>query len=55
MYNKFYNSLTTNSISFSKQFGFRAGHLTDHAIVELMDEITYGFIENKYTFGDLSN
>ena len=55
MYNKFCNSLTTNSISFSIQFGFWAGHLIDHAIVELMDEVTCGFIENKYTFGNLSN
>ena len=53
MYNKLYNYLTKNNILFSKQFGFRAGHQTEHAIVELADEITYGFIENKYNLGVL--
>ena len=46
---KLYNSLTTNNILISKQFGSSAGHST--AIVELVDEISNGFVENKYTFG----
>ena len=49
MNNKLYNSLTTNNILTSKQFGSSAGHST--AIVELVDEISNGFVENKYTFG----
>ena len=48
MNNKLYNSLTTNNILTSKQFGSSAGHST--AIVELVDEISNGFVENKYTF-----
>ena len=49
MNNKLYNSLTTNNILTSKQFGSSAGHCT--AIVELVDEISNGFVENRYTFG----
>ena len=51
MYNKLNNYSTTNNISFSKFFRFRAGKLTDHAVVELVDDITNGFIENKYILG----
>ena len=51
MYNKLYSYLTINEILYNKQFGFRAGHATDHAILELVDEITNGFIEKKYTLG----
>ena len=49
MNNKLCNSLTANNILTSKQFGYQAGHST--AIVQLLDEITNGFVENKYTFG----
>ena len=51
MHNKLFNYLTKNNISYSKQFGFPAFHSTNHAIVELVDEITNGFIENKHTLG----
>ena len=51
MYNKLYNYLTKNNILFSKQCGFSAIHSTNHAIVELVDEITNGFIDNKHTLG----
>ena len=51
IYNKLYIYLTRNNILFSKQFAFRAGHSTDDAIVELVEELTNGFIENKYALG----
>lgn len=38
----------TKTILFSKQFGFSAGQLTD-TIIELVDETTNKFKENKYT------
>ena len=36
---------------FSQQFGFQASLLTEHAVIEIADEITNGFMENKYTIG----
>ena len=33
-----YNYLTENKILFKKQFGFRSGHSTDHALLELIDQ-----------------
>ena len=49
MNNKLYNSLTTKNILTSKQFGSSTGHST--AVFELVDEISNGFVEKKYTFG----
>ena len=33
MYNRLYVCFTTNNILFNKQFGFRAGHSTEHALL----------------------
>ena len=51
MYKKLYNDLTKSNILCSKQFGFHAGHLTGRTIVELVDKITNGFMENKHILG----
>ena len=34
-----------------KQFSFQTGHSTDHAIIQLVDQIYEDFKENKYTLG----
>ena len=47
MYNQVYNYLNDNNILFRKQFGFRKGHFTDHALIKLIDSI-YDFNQNKY-------
>ena len=39
MYDRLYSYLTENKILFKKQFGFRSGHSTDHALLELIDQI----------------
>ena len=39
MYDRLYSYLTENKIPFKKQFGFRSGHSTHHALLELMDQI----------------
>ena len=39
MYNRFHHYLDENSLSFKKQFDFRAHHSTDHEMSELADEI----------------
>ena len=38
MYNRLYNYFTANSFLFNKQFGFRAGQSTEHALLELIDQ-----------------
>ena len=40
-----------NNISYSKQFGLQNGHSTDHAVVQLVDQITESLENNKYTLG----
>ena len=34
-----------------KQFGFRTGHSTEHAIAQLVDQIYEAFEKNEYTLG----
>ena len=51
MYNRFYKYLTDNSILYKKQFGFQEGHSTEHAIVQLVDQIRNGFESKQYTLG----
>ena len=49
MYNKLYIHLAEHNIFFSEQVGFWADHVTDHTIIEIVDEITNAFIKNKHT------
>ena len=49
MYNQVYNYLNDNNLLFQKQFGFRMGHYTDHAVIKLNDSIYDSFNQNKYT------
>ena len=51
MYNRLYNYFTANSILFNKQFGFRAGHSTEHALLELIDQICDSFNDKNYFLG----
>ena len=51
MYKRLYKYLQENKILYCKQFGFQAGHSTDHAIIQLVDQIYENFEENKYTLG----
>ena len=51
MYNRLYAYLTTNNILYEKQFGFQINHSTDHAIIQLVNEILHSFDENKFTLG----
>ena len=51
MHNRLYKYLIENNTLYSKQFGFQNGHSTDHAVVQLVDQITESFENNKYTLG----
>ena len=51
MYNRLYQYLTENKIFYHKQFDFQTGHSTEHAIVQLVDQILESFEHNKYNLG----
>ena len=51
MYIRLYKYLIENNILYSKQFGFQNGHSTDHAVVQLVDQIIESFENNIYTLG----
>ena len=51
MYNRLYSYLTENNLLYEKQFGFRAGHSTEHALADLVDQICESFNNNKYLLG----
>ena len=51
MYNRVYDFLKQNNIIYSKQFGFQKNTSTEHAILQLIDEITNSFSKREYTLG----
>ena len=55
IYNRLYKYLTDNSMSYKKQFGFQEGHSTEHAIVQLVDQIRNSFESKHYTVGVFVN
>ena len=58
MYNRLYKHLSNLRIVYPKQFVFQKGHSTNHALLQLVDQIYESFERNKYAIGvfiDLSN
>ena len=51
MYNRLYKFLVENNILYQKQFGFQNAHSTEHAILQLVNQITEAFSQGKYTLG----
>ena len=51
MYNRLYKYLKENNILYKKQFGFQKNHSTEHAIMQLVDQINNSFENNQYTPG----
>ena len=51
MCNRLFKYLTTNEILYKKQFGFQEGHSTEHAIMQLIDNINNSFEKNHFTLG----
>ena len=47
MYNRLHNYLNENEILNDKQFGFRAGHSAEHAILELIDQVSNAFFHRS--------
>ena len=48
MYNRLYKFLVENNILYQKQFGFQNAHSTEHAILQLVNQITEAFSQGKY-------
>jgi len=40
-----------NNILYAKQYGFQKGHSTEHAIMQLVDQINNSFEHDQYTLG----
>ena len=51
MYHRLYQYLTENKILYPKQFGFQTRYSTEHATVQLVDQILESFEYNNYTLG----
>ena len=51
MDNRLYQYFIEIKILYSKQFGFQTVHSTEHAIVQLLDQILESFEYNKNTLG----
>ena len=43
--------MTTNNLLYKRQFGFQRNCSTEHAILELINQITKSFDEKKYALG----
>ena len=51
MYKRLHNHLSQNHVLYPKQFGFQKSHSTEHAIIQLIDEINCSFEKNNFTLG----
>ena len=51
MYNRLYKFLVENNILYQKQFGFQNAHSTEHAILQLVNQIAEAFSQEKNTLG----
>ena len=51
MYKRLYNHLLNQNILYRKQFGFQQGHSTEHAILQLIDQINDNLEKNYFTLG----
>ena len=51
MYNRLYDYFIVNKVLLNKQFGFRAGHSTEHALLELIDQMCHSFNDKYYFLG----
>ena len=51
MYNRLYSFLVENNILYDKQFGFQKEHSTEHAILQLANQILESFNQDNFTIG----
>ena len=53
MYNRLYKHLTKNNLFYCKQFGFQKVYSPEHAILQVVGQISQSFEKNKFTLGVL--
>ena len=51
MHNRLFSYVSQEKILYSKQFGFQSGHSTEHAILQLANQIRESFENNLYSLG----
>ena len=51
MYNSFHICVLENTVLYPKQCAFEVGYSTDHAIIQLDDQVFEAFENNLYTLG----
>ena len=51
IYNRRYTYLADNEILFNKQFGFKAGHSTGYALLDLIDQVSDSLNDKSYFVG----
>ena len=51
MYKRLFNYLSEHNLLYQKQFGFQQGHSTEHAVMQLIDQINDTFENNCFTLG----
>ena len=51
MYKRLFNHFSEHNLLSQKQFGFHQGHSTEHAIMQLIDQISDTFENNCFTLG----
>ena len=51
IYNRRYTYLVDNKILFNKQFGFKAGHSTGYALLDLIDQVSDSLNDKSYFVG----
>ena len=51
MYNRIYDHMISNNLFYRKQFGFQKNSSTEHAILELVNQITKSFEKNNFMLG----
>ena len=51
MYNRLYKYLTEKNFLYCKLFGFQKGYSPEHAILQLIEQISQSFEKNEFTLG----
>ena len=51
MCNRLYKHLKEKDILYKKQFGFQQKHSTEHATLQLIDQVNNSFERNQFTLG----
>ena len=51
IYNRLHKHLKENDILYKKQFGFQQNHSTEHAILQLIDQVNNSLERNQFTLG----